>query len=61
VRDASFRLEIDETGPQATLDLPLAALLGIDRWIPLRAALVVGLEGIRLAPHFDSRSVATRD
>jgi hypothetical protein len=39
VRDASLRIEIDETGPQAKLDLPVAALLGIDRWLPLRAAV----------------------
>ena len=59
IRRASFRLEMSESGPGASFRLPVAAMLGIERWIPLEASLALDLTGVRIEPKIRS-DVATR-
>jgi hypothetical protein len=50
IQGASLRLEVSESGPLASLLLPVGALLGIEDWIPLEASVQVSLAGISVAP-----------
>jgi hypothetical protein len=50
IKRASLRLEMSESGPGASLRLPVAAMLGIDRWLPVEASLAVGLTGVSVEP-----------
>ena len=53
---ASLRLEMSETGPSASLHLPVAAMLGIDRWVPVGASLGASLTGLSLDPTINNNS-----
>jgi hypothetical protein len=55
IQGASLRLEVSETGPFASLVLPVGALLGIEQWVPLEASVRVSLAGISVAPRLDPR------
>ena len=47
---ASVALEVGPLGPQASIVLPLAHWLRVERWIPLEARLSVGLEKLSFDP-----------
>jgi hypothetical protein len=50
--DAKLAIELSRSGPHASLVLPLAAWLGLSRWVPLEAFLELGLDGISAGPRF---------
>jgi hypothetical protein len=50
--DAKLAVELSRSGPHASLVLPVAAWLGLSRWIPVEAFLEFGLEGISGGPRF---------
>ncbi len=49
---ASLALEITESGPRGALHLPIAAWLGVARWVPVSADLAFGLDGVSVRPTF---------
>ena len=60
VKGVSLRVEVSDAGPYATVDLPVAAMLGIQRWVPLSASLGVGLGGITVAPRLVPYTAVSR-
>ncbi|MCP4006872.1 MAG: hypothetical protein GY725_22050 [bacterium] len=60
--DASFAFEVRSDGAGASVSLPVTRWLGIDRWIPLRASIGIGLDGISIGtrPVGESSASATR-
>jgi hypothetical protein len=50
--DAKLAVELSRSGPHASLVLPVAAWLGLSRWVPLEAFLELGLGGISGGPRF---------
>ncbi len=55
---ARVGLRLTSSGPHASIVLPLASWLGIERWVPLQAHLAVSLEGISWSPGFDTYAAA---
>ena len=49
---ASLSLVMSESGPRASITVPLGRWLRIERWVPLQAHLGVGLDGISIDPGF---------
>jgi hypothetical protein len=48
--DMVVSVEIKELVPRATVSVPIARWLRIDRWLPFGARLGIGLEGVSVAP-----------
>jgi len=49
---AKLALEVNRSGPHGSLVLPVAAWLGLSRWIPVEAFIEFGLGGISIGPRF---------
>jgi hypothetical protein len=48
--DLAISIELDELVPKASVSIPIARWLRIDRWLPLGARLGIGLDGISFGP-----------
>ncbi len=45
---ASFALELNSGGAEASFSLPIARWLGLGRWIPMQASFGIGLDGVSI-------------
>jgi hypothetical protein len=50
IANARFAVRLRNTGPQLSMNLPLAHWLGVSRWVPLEARLRLGLDGVDALP-----------
>jgi hypothetical protein len=46
----AISVEIDQLVPKASVSIPIARWLRVDRWFPLGARLGLGVDGVSLAP-----------
>lgn len=52
---ARLAVELSIAGPRASLELPVADWLGIERWVPVAARIAIGTDGIYVGPVFAGR------
>jgi hypothetical protein len=61
IQGASLRVEVSGDGPYASFVVPVGAMLGINRWVPLEASVGVSLTGIIVTPRIDADLYARND
>jgi len=49
-QQASVAIDLSGSGPQASVQLPLARWIGLERWLPVAARVEVGTESVYLGP-----------
>lgn len=57
----SFGLELTESGPRGSLELPLAHWLGLRRWAPFSARIGASMDGVSLRPTFEDEDESGGD
>jgi hypothetical protein len=52
VQDAQFSIGLNETGPAASIVLPIGRWLGIQRWLPVAAYVSLSADSVYVGPAF---------
>jgi len=55
VRDAHFEVSFQESGPSASLVIPVARWFGVERWLPFAAYVGVSADSVYVGPAFDRK------